>query len=163
MSASARPPALSPRRRRRILRVHQLRQRGATIRAIAQQLNAAPSTIHSDLRTLEQHWQSILQHTTRDALTAQLADLQRDIAIYRSAAPKDLQQQQAQRSELAALRRELRLTAAALARCEATPDEAPDNYPDHELPTRWPNPTEHSRTQPNNIERNRTPPAPPTR
>lgn len=160
MSASACPPALSPGQRRRILRAHQLRQRGATIRAIAQQLNAAPSTIHSDLRTLEQHWQSILQHTTRDALTAQLADLQRDIAIYRSAAPKDLQQRQAQRSELAALRRELRLTAAALARCEATPDEAPDNYPDHELADAL---AEPDRTQPNNIERNRTPPAPPTR
>ena len=149
---SASPPP-SPRQRRRILRAHQLRQRGASIRHIAQQLNASPSTIHSDLRTLEQHWQPILQHAARDALIAQIADLQDDIALYRSAAPTDLDQQRLQRRELAALRRELRLTAAALNRCEPTPDDEPADYPDDELADKL---VEHDRTQPNTIERHRT-------
>ena len=147
------PPPLSPRQRRRILRAHQLRQRGASIRRIAQQLDASPSTIHSDLRTLEQHWQPILQHAARDALIAQIADLQDDIALYRSAAPIDLDQQRLQRRELAALRRELRLTAAALNRCEPTPDDESADYPDDELADKLP---EHDRTQPNTIEHHRT-------
>ena len=48
----------------------------------------------------------IPQRTTRATVTAQRADLLSDIALRRSAAPTDLRQQQAQRSEL-------RLTAAA--------------------------------------------------
>ncbi len=48
----------------------------------------------------------IPQRTTRATVTAQRADLLSDIALCRSAAPTDLRQQQAQRSEL-------RLTAAA--------------------------------------------------
>ena len=147
-------PPLSPRQRRRILRAHQLRQRGATIRHIAHQLDASPSTIHNDLRTLEQHWQPILQHAARDALTAQIADLQDDIALYRSAVPQDLNQQRLQRNELAALRRELRLTAAALNGHPQTPEEeAPADYPDYELADQL---AEPDRTPPNTIEHHRT-------
>ena len=67
------------------------RQRGAGIRPIPQRTTRATVTA---------------QRTTRATVTAQRADLLSDIALCRSAAPTDLRQQQAQRSEL-------RLTAAA--------------------------------------------------
>ena len=70
---------LSPQRRRRALRAHELRQECRTIRQIAQQLHVSPTTIHDDLRAVETHQADFARATAQDALLQHLALLRRRI------------------------------------------------------------------------------------
>lgn len=62
----------SPRRRRRILRAHQLRQNGRSLKYIAERLNVSIATVHADLRMLETDWSDIAQATRNDFLLQQI-------------------------------------------------------------------------------------------
>lgn len=53
----------SPRRRRRTLREHQLRQNGWSLERIAQQVNVSNATVHADLRLLETNWSDFARAT----------------------------------------------------------------------------------------------------
>ncbi len=62
----------SPRRRRRILRAHQLRQNGRSLKDIAKRLNVSIATVHADLRLLETDWHDIAAATRNDLLLQQI-------------------------------------------------------------------------------------------
>ena len=70
---------LSPQRRRRALRAHELRQHCFTIREIAAELHVSPTTIHDDLRAVETHQADFARATAQDALLQHLALLRRRI------------------------------------------------------------------------------------
>lgn len=127
--------ATSPRRRRRILRAHMLRHNGATLRDIAAELDVAPSTVHADLRYLEDHWSAIQKQAVDDALLGQLLTLQRDIefiswGVFQSGDRDECNKRLAQ---LLPLRRELRLTAAQLDKLNVArrPGQPADFLPRH--------------------------------
>ena len=62
----------SPRRRRRVLREHQLRQNGNTLEQIAEKVNVSVATVHADLRLLETDWHDIAAATRNDLLVQQI-------------------------------------------------------------------------------------------
>ena len=72
-------PNISPRRRRRIFRAHQLRQDGLTLEQIAEQLDVSVATVHADLRLLEEHWVVLTQDIHDDLLLQQIARLDRRV------------------------------------------------------------------------------------
>ena len=167
-----------------------LRHNGATLRDIAEELNVAPSTVHADLRYLEDHWSAIQKQAVDDALLGQLLALQRDIeflswGVFQSGDRDECNKRLAQ---LLPLRRELRLTVAQLdklnvARRPGQPaDFLPRHVADHD-PYDEPDPEqleelnwlreldreqlahedgvlEPDQTEPNAIEQDRTPPNP---
>lgn len=47
---------ISPRRRRRMQREHQLRQSGNTLEYIADKLKVSIATVHDDVRLLQSNW-----------------------------------------------------------------------------------------------------------
>ena len=71
---------IPPRRRRRILRVHHLRQQGQSLRQIAAQLNVAHATVRSDLQLVESHWSEIAAPAADDLLLDALHLLRRELA-----------------------------------------------------------------------------------
>ena len=68
---------ISPRRRRRILREHQLRQNGHTLEQIARKVDISVATVHADLRVLETNWTDFAQATRKDLLLQQINRLNR--------------------------------------------------------------------------------------
>ncbi len=70
---------LSPQRRRRALRAHELRQHHFTIREIADELHVSPATVHDDLRAIETHQAEFARATAHDALLQHLALLRHRI------------------------------------------------------------------------------------
>ena len=161
----------SPQRRRRILHAHQLRQTGATTRSIAQVLNVAPSTIHDDLRLLEQHWQEIAQQAAADALLTALGALQISLNSFFHSQPNGANPFTANQRELIMVCRELRQTVNQIHKLQPEdPPEEPPDYPDDQLADaerhRTPSDTVgQNRTQPNTTEQDRTgsrPTAPPS-
>ena len=70
---------LSPQRRRRALRAHELRQHHFTIREIAAELRVSPTTVHDDLRAIETHQAEFARATAHDALLQHLALLRHRI------------------------------------------------------------------------------------
>ncbi len=70
---------LSPQRRRRALRAHELRQHHFTIREIAAELHVSPATVHDDLRAIETHQAEFARATAQDALLQHLALLRHRI------------------------------------------------------------------------------------
>ena len=70
---------LSPQRRRRALRAHELRQHHFTIREIAEELHVSPATVHDDLRAIETHQAEFARATAHDALLQHLALLRHRI------------------------------------------------------------------------------------
>ena len=68
---------ISPRRRRRILREHQLRQNGHTLEQIAKKVDISVATVHADLRVLETNWTEFAQATRKDLLLQQINRLNR--------------------------------------------------------------------------------------
>ncbi len=70
---------LSPQRRRRALRAHELRQHHFTIREIADELHVSPTTVHDDLRAIETHQSEFARATAQDALLQHLALLRHRI------------------------------------------------------------------------------------
>ena len=162
---------VSPQRRRRILHAHQLRQTGATTRSIAQVLQVAPSTIHDDLRLLEQHWQDIAQQAAADALLTALGALQISLNSFFHPQPNGANPFAANQRELIMVCRELRQTVNQIHKLQPEdPPEEPPDYPDDQLADaerhRTPSDTVgQNRTQPNTTEQDRTeshPTAPPS-
>ena len=157
---------VSPQRRRRILHAHQLRQTGATTRSIAQVLNVAPSTIHDDLRLLEQHWQEIAQQAAADALLTALGALQISLNSFFHSQPNGANPFAANQRELIMVCRELRQTVNQIHKLQPedpTQDSSPEppDYPDDQLADaerhRTPSDTVgQNRTQPNTTEQDRT-------
>ena len=68
---------ISPQRRRRILRAHNLRQHGSSLRDIAHRLHLSAATVHADLRALETDWTDIAQAIRNDLLLQQVNRLNR--------------------------------------------------------------------------------------
>ena len=63
----------TPRRRRRMLRAHALREAGYSLREIARLLGVSVSTVHADLRALETHWPEFAHACHDDLLLQQIA------------------------------------------------------------------------------------------
>ena len=157
----------SPRRRRRILREHQLRQNGFPLKKIAEKVNVSVATVHADLRLLETDWQDIAGATRNDLLLQQINRINRRLGqLLNDPIPgadlctslDDLVRLKALHSrDLNAACRELRLLLREL------PREAPvgngqiielerADYPDHELAD-----PERTRQNLNNPEKAETP------
>ena len=153
-------PNISPRRRRRIFRAHQLRQDGLTLEQIAQQLNVSIATVHADLRALEENWTALTQDIHDDLLLQQIARLDQRLerlnrldpiadAIFALGPDAQLTPDQLDRIEerharrLAQAEREFRMLLKQLHRPHVTasarpfvypnPDAEPAPYPDDEL------------------------------
>ena len=153
-------PNISPRRRRRIFRAHQLRQEGLTLEQIARQLNVSIATVHADLRALEENWTALTQDIHDDLLLQQIARLDHRLerlnrldpvadAIFALGPDAQLTPDQLDRIEerharrLAQAEREFRMLLKQLHRPHATasarpfvypdPDAEPAPYPDDEL------------------------------
>jgi hypothetical protein len=71
---------ISPKRRRRIQREHQLRQNGHTLESIADKLKVSIATVHADLRLLETDWDDFAQSLHNDLLLQQITRVNRRIA-----------------------------------------------------------------------------------
>ena len=67
---------ISPRRRSRILKAHELRQNGGSLRSIATALNISPATLLADLRLLETDWSEVADALADDLLLELLTILQ---------------------------------------------------------------------------------------
>jgi len=139
--------SISPQRRRRTLREHQLRQNGYTLEQIAEKVNVAVSTVHADLRLLETNWTDFAQSTRNDLLLQQINRVNRRIGRLLNngvvglklctTADQVFRARALYSQELNAACRELRLLLREL------PADAPHggeiielelaDYPDHEL------------------------------
>ena len=153
-------PNISPRRRRRIFRAHQLRQEGLTLEQIADQLNVSIATVHADLRALEENWIALTQDIHDDLLLQQIARLDHRLerlnrldpiadAMFALGPDAQLTPDQLDRIEerharrLAQAEREFRMLLKQLHRPHAAasarpfvypdPDAEPAPYPDDEL------------------------------
>lgn len=115
---------ISPRRRRRALRVHELRQRGRSLRNIGKQLDISHSTVLADLKLIEIHWSEFARQSTDDFQLEQLALMQRRLRMllrrdllkeFGRLSPIDFVRiHEAHNRELAILLRETRRLAAQL-------------------------------------------------
>ena len=139
--------SISPRRRRRILREHQLRQNGYTLEQIAEKVNVSTATVHADLRLLETNWSEVAGGTRNDLLLQQINRVNRRIGHLLNTGvvglelcvtfDEALRARALHAQELNASFRELRLLLKEL------PGETPaggevvelelDDFPDHEL------------------------------
>ena len=139
---------ISPRRRRRMQREHQLRQNGNTLEYIADKLNVSVATVHDDLRLLETNWDDFARATRHDLLLQQITRVNRRISQllnWKPPGPESritvdefIRIQALNAQSLNAANRELRLLLR-----ELPPDARPGSgevieieladYPDHEL------------------------------
>ena len=67
---------IPPKRRRRIMRAHHLRQLGHTLRQIAEKLNISVATVRADLKLAQTHWATIAAASADDLLLESLQLLQ---------------------------------------------------------------------------------------
>ena len=157
--------SISPRRRRRILRAHKLRQQGQSVRRIGENLNVSHATIVDDLKLLETHWSEVVDQSADDLLLEQLRLLQYRLRkvmdfdmlkTFGHCSPPDFARiYQAHVAEQATLLRETRRTVAqlheraALRRTEAGELPLELDYPEDELAAP---PRPANRTQPNKPE-----------
>ena len=138
---------ISPQRRRRTLREHQLRQNGYTLEQIAEKVNVSVSTVHADLRLLETNWSDFAQATRNDLLLQQINRVNRRVGrlintgvvgleLCRSV-DEALRARALYAQELNAACRELRLLLRELPSDTPHSGEIIDtelvDYPDHEL------------------------------
>ncbi|MXX47307.1 MAG: hypothetical protein F4Z38_03205 [Chloroflexi bacterium] len=115
---------ISPRRRQRALRVHELRQRGRSLRNIGKQLDISHSTVLADLKLIETRWSEFTRQSTDDFQLEQLALMQRRLRMllrrdllkeFGRLSPVDFVRiHEAHNQELAILLRETRRLAAQL-------------------------------------------------
>ena len=63
---------ISPQRRRRALRAHELRQQGRSLRAIGKILGVSHATVVADLKLVETHWSDFVEQSADDLLLEQL-------------------------------------------------------------------------------------------
>ena len=139
---------ISPRRRRRMQREHQLRQNGNTLEYIADKLGVSVATVHADLRLLETNWNEFAQATRQDLLLQQITRVNRRISQLLNRQPpgpeSPLTPDEVIRIEalhtrnLNAACREFRILLRELP-CAVQPESGEitedefDDYPDHEL------------------------------
>ncbi len=141
-------PNISPRRRRRMQREHQLRQNGNTLQYIADKLGVSVATVHADLRLLETNWNEFAQATRQDLLLQQITRVNRRIGRLLNRQPpgpeSPLTPDEVIRIEalhtrnLNAACRKFRMLLRELP-CAVQPESGEitedefDDYPDHEL------------------------------
>lgn len=126
---------IPPRRRRRVIHVHYLTQRGCSQREIGERLKLSKSTVRSDLQLIETHWSSIAAPAADDLLleSLQLLKLRLSLAIKEDPVDKNanrltpveyLRARENQESQLNALAREIRRTVQQVhQRAEQRPDQ----------------------------------------
>ena len=138
---------ISPRRRRRILREHQLRQNGHTLEQIAKKVDISVATVHADLRVLETNWTDFAQATRKDLLLQQINRLNRLITRLTNRKPfaddgtftveQIISLETLLSRDLNAANREFRLLLRELRADAPHNDEIIElelsDYPDHEL------------------------------
>ncbi len=130
---------IPPKRRRRIMRVHYLSQRGHSHRQIAETLEVSQATVRSDLQLVETHWSSLAAATADDLLLESLHFLQlrlqlvadQDIVgnVSNHLEPVEyLRAREAQAAQLNSLAREVRRTAHEVHQRAAQRPDQPDLY-----------------------------------
>ncbi len=130
---------ITPKRRRRAMRVHYLTQRSGTQKDIAAQLNISKATVRADLQLVETHWSSIASAAADDLLLESLHLLQLrlslaiksdDVAsqISRLTSVEFLRARDAQENQLNTLAREIRRTAQEVQRRAAQRPDQPELY-----------------------------------
>ena len=172
---------ISPRRRRRILHAHRLREGGWSLREIAAELDISHTTVHQDLKLLETHWAEFAQALANDSLIEHHCRLRDQLERLYNQHPLDavhgfhdgmaliefppaqlVQLVALHKREIIAAMREYRysindLRKAAEAQRD-TPQPVPD-YPDAELTP--PEPPEQTQPNPTEIDHPHQPPPPP--
>ncbi len=130
---------ITPRQRRRSVRVHYLRQRGQSLKQIAETYRTSVATVRADLKLAETHWSSIAAATADDLLlqSLHLLQLRLNIAIKhdfvadnakRLTPVEYLRARDAQETQLNSLAREIRRTVQDVhRRADQRPDQ-PDLF-----------------------------------
>ncbi|MDE2709452.1 MAG: HTH domain-containing protein [Chloroflexota bacterium] len=130
---------IPPKRRRRIMRAHHLRQQGHSLRQIAEKLNISVATVRADLKLAQTHWATIAAASADDLLLESLHLLQARLTraiknddVSRNAGrltPVDyLRARDAQETQLNHLAREIRRTAHDVHRRAAQRPDQPDLF-----------------------------------
>ena len=130
---------IPPKRRRRVMRAHYLRQRGHTLRQIAEKLNVSVATVRADLKLAQTHWATIAAASADDLLLESLHLLQARLsrAIKRDPVsanasrltPVDyLRARDARETQLNQLAREIRRTVHDVHRRAAQRPDQPDLF-----------------------------------
>ncbi len=126
---------ISPKRRRRSVRAHYLRQRGHSLQHIAGTLKTSLATVRADLKLAETHWSSIAAATADDLLleSLHLLKLRLNLALTQDAVANNakhltpaeyLRARDAQETQLNSLAREIRRTVQDVhRRAEQRPDQ----------------------------------------
>ena len=137
---------ITPKRRRRVIQIHYLAQRGLTQRQIAEQLNISRDTVRADLQLIESHWGTIAAAAADDLLleSLQLLRIRLSIAVMTNGpaklgeqlSPIDyLRAHEAHEAQLSALAREIRRTAQAVHQRAAQRPDQPALYDDQDAQT----------------------------
>ena len=149
---------ISPTRRRRIMRVHFLRQQGMSTRSIAKTLDISHSTVREDLKLVETHWSSIAAAAADDLLleSLQLLNYRLVLALENKAVSRNAQRltpadylraRDAHETQLTNLSREVRRTAQAVHQRAAQRPDQPELYEsDDKEPQNLAKPTPKSST-----------------
>ena len=137
---------ITPKRRRRVIQIHYLAQRGLTQRQIAEQLDVSRDTVRADLQLIESHWSTIAAAAADDLLleSLQLLRIRLSIAVMTDGPSKliehlspveYLRAHEAHEAQLSALAREIRRTAAAVHQRAAQRPDQPALYDDQDAQT----------------------------
>ena len=130
---------ITPRQRRRSVRAHYLRQRGQSLKQIAETSKTSVATVRADLKLAETHWSSIAAATADDLLlrSLHLLQLRLNLALKQDAVANNadrltpaeyLRARDAQETQLNSLAREIRRTVQDVhRRAEQRPDQ-PDLF-----------------------------------
>ncbi len=130
---------ISPKQRRRSVRAHYLRQRGQSLKKIAETSKTSVATVRADLKLAETHWSSIAAATADDLLlqSLHLLQLRLNVALKydfvadnanRLTPVEYLRARDAQETQLNSLAREIRRTVQDVhRRAEQRPDQ-PDLF-----------------------------------
>ena len=130
---------ITPKQRRRAIRVHYLRQHGQSLKKIAETVNVSVATVRSDLKIVEIHWSGIASAAADDLLLESLFLLKTrlSIAIARDYVAHNakrltpveyLRARDAQETQLNSLAREIRRTVQDVhRRADQRPDQ-PDLF-----------------------------------
>ncbi len=126
---------ISPRQRRRSVRAHYLRQRGQSLKQIAETSKTSVATVRADLKLAETHWSSIASATADDLLLESLFLLKTRLSIAiahdsvadnakRLTPVEYLRARDAQETQLNSLAREIRRTVQDVhRRADQRPDQ----------------------------------------
>ncbi len=126
---------ITPRQRRRSVRAHYLRQRGQSLKQIADTSKTSVATVRADLKLAETHWSSIAAATADDLLLESLFLLKTRLSIAiahdsvadnakRLTPVEYLRARDAQETQLNSLAREIRRTVQDVhRRAEQRPDQ----------------------------------------